>query len=139
MSSLALLPEVLTIGGVALDLVGAVVLSHTHNAESVVELREEIGAEGRAVGEEDAISTHAQLLAEKRVGFIILALGLFFYLVGLILKTSESVVAMAGLALGVLALGSVATVFWVKVGRRRTLAQFRKAAKNKDEGELPEQ
>ncbi|HVF01046.1 MAG TPA: hypothetical protein VNA27_06865 [Rubrobacteraceae bacterium] len=63
--------EALVISGVALDLVGATVLSHAHNAESALELREEIGGDERALGEKDAIATHAQLLSEKRVGFII--------------------------------------------------------------------
>ena len=53
--------EMLLVGGVALDLVGAGVLSHAHNAESIVQIREEIGEEGAAVGEDDALSTHAQL------------------------------------------------------------------------------
>jgi hypothetical protein len=35
--------EALVISGVALDLVGTTVLSHAHNAESALELREEIG------------------------------------------------------------------------------------------------
>jgi len=43
--------EALIISGVALDLVGATVLSHAHNAESALELREEIGADERALGE----------------------------------------------------------------------------------------
>jgi hypothetical protein len=67
--------EVLIIGGVAMDLVGAGVLSHAHNAESIAEIRAEIGAEKSAVGEDDAIATHAQLLAEKRIGFFILTFG----------------------------------------------------------------
>ena len=54
---MALLVEMLVVGGVALDLVGAAVLSHAHNAESIVELREEIGEEGSAVGESDAVAT----------------------------------------------------------------------------------
>ncbi len=49
--------------GVALDLVGAGVLSPAHSAESIVELREDITGEGAAVGEPDALSIHAQLLA----------------------------------------------------------------------------
>ncbi len=36
-----------------------------------------LGAEGAAVGEPDALSTHAQLLAEKRVGFLLLTSGWF--------------------------------------------------------------
>ena len=38
--------EVLIIGGVAMDLVGAGVLSHAHNAESIAEIRAEIGRKG---------------------------------------------------------------------------------------------
>ena len=60
---MSLLSEVLVISGVAMDLVGAAVLSHAHNAESMVDIREEIGAEKSALGEEDATATQAQLLA----------------------------------------------------------------------------
>ena len=84
--AVAMLPEILLVSGVALDLVGAGVLSHAHNAESIVELRENIGEEGSAVGEPDAISTHAQLLAEKRIGFLLLTLGLVLYLSGIVLE-----------------------------------------------------
>jgi hypothetical protein len=98
---------------VALDLVGATVLSHAHNAESTLELREEIGADERALGEKDDIATHARLLAEKRVGFLILAFGLALYLTGLVLGSSEGVVVMAGFALGTLALGLGATALWI--------------------------
>ena len=84
-----LVTEMLLVSGVALDLVGAGVLSHAHNAESIVELREDIGEEGAAVGEPDALSTHAQLLAEKRIGFLFLSLGLVLYLSGLVLKSPE--------------------------------------------------
>ena len=41
---MSLLSEVLVISGVAMDLVGATVLSHAHNAESMVDIRVEIGA-----------------------------------------------------------------------------------------------
>ena len=50
---MALVTEVMLVSGVALDLVGAGVLSHAHNAESIVELRRKIGEEGTAVGEPD--------------------------------------------------------------------------------------
>jgi hypothetical protein len=86
----ALVTEMLLVSGVALDLVGAGVLSHAHNAESIVELREDIGDEGAAVGEPDALSTHAQLLAEKRIGFLLLTLGLVLYLSGVVLKSPEA-------------------------------------------------
>jgi hypothetical protein len=85
-----LLTEVLVVSGVALDLVGAGVLSHAHNAESIAELREDIGAEGSAVGEPDALATHAQLLAEKRVGFLFLTVGLLLHLSGVVLKSPRS-------------------------------------------------
>ena len=65
----SLLTEVLTVGGVAMDLVGAGVLAHAHNAESIAEIRAETGAAKRSLGEDDAIATHAQLLAEKRIGW----------------------------------------------------------------------
>jgi hypothetical protein len=91
----------LLVSGVALDLVGAGVLSHAHNAESIAELREDIGEEGAAVGEPDALSTHAQLLAEKRIGFLFLTLGLVLYLSGVVLKSPEGLAMMGSIAVGV--------------------------------------
>ena len=131
--------EALVISGVALDLVGAAVLSHAHNAESALELREEAGGDERALGEKDAIATHAQLLSEKRVGFIILAFGLSLYLTGLVLKTTEGVGVMAIVAVSVLALGLAAAVVWVKVGSRRVRKQTHKAARSEDTKEIPDQ
>src|SRR5829696_5614668 len=95
----------LLVSGVALDLVGAGVLSHAHNAESIVALRKDIGEEGAAVGEPDALSTHAQLLAEKRIGFLLLTLGLVLYLSGLILKSAEGLAMMGLIAAGVVMAG----------------------------------
>jgi len=43
------------------------VLSHAHNAESIVAVREEIGEEGSAVGNRMRVDPR-QLLAEKRIG-----------------------------------------------------------------------
>jgi hypothetical protein len=122
--------EALIISGVSLDLVGATVLSHAHNAESALELREEIGGDERALGEKDAIATHARLLSEKRVGFLILAFGLALYLTGLVLRSSEGIVVMAGFAVGVLALG--ATALWIKVGTKRVRQQTHEAARSED-------
>lgn len=62
---MTLVTEMLLVSGVALDLVGAGVLSHAHNAESIAELREDIGEEGAAVGEPDALSTHASISARR--------------------------------------------------------------------------
>jgi hypothetical protein len=131
--------EALVISGVALDLVGATVLSHAHNAESALELREEIGGDERALGEKDAIATHAQLLSEKRIGFIILAFGLSLYLTGLVLKSPEGVALMAIVAVSVLVLGLAAAVVWIKVGSRRVRKQTHEAARNEDSEEIPDQ
>src|SRR5688500_9910954 len=113
--------EVLLASGVALDLVGAGVLSHAHNAESIVELREEAGEEGSAVGEPDALSTHAQLLAEKRIGFLLLTVGLSVYLCGIVMKSSEDVSLMAPLAVGVVVAAIVVSLVFTRVAGKRIL------------------
>jgi hypothetical protein len=93
----------------------------------------------RALGEKDAIATHAQLLSEKRVGFLILAFGLSLYLTGLVLKSTEGVGVMAIVAVSVLALGLAGAVVWVKVGSRRVRKQTHKAARDEDTEEIPDQ
>ncbi len=136
---MALVTEVLLVSGVALDLVGAGVLSHAHNAESIVELREDIGEEGSAVGEPDALSTHAQLLAEKRIGFLLLSLGLVLYLIGVVLKSPEGVAMMAPIAVGVVVAGIVVSVAFTRVVGNRIHAQARRASEHEDPNMLPEQ
>jgi hypothetical protein len=136
---LSLLTEVLIISGVALDLVGAAVLSHAHNAESIAEIRAEIGAEKSAVGENDAIATHAQLLAEKRFGFFTLTLGLTMYLAGLVLKSPEGTGPMAAVAAGVVAAGVISAVLWTKIVGGRVRDQADRAEKEGGGEELPEQ
>ena len=136
---MALVAEILLVSGVALDLVGAGVLSHAHNAESIVELREDIGEEGSAVGEPDAISTHAQLLAEKRIGFLFLTLGLVLYLSGLVLKSSEGLVMMGLIAGGVVLTGVVLSVLFTRVVGNRIREQARQAREDHDPDALPEQ
>ncbi|GAA3716830.1 hypothetical protein GCM10022204_40840 [Microlunatus aurantiacus] len=136
---MSLMVEVLIVGGVALDLVGAGVLSHAHNAESIVELREEIGQEGSAVGERDAVSTHAQLLAEKRIGFLLLTVGLVLYLTGLVLKSPEGVQTMAPIAAGVVVTGLIVTLVFTRVVGTRVRNQAREARDNQDPSALPEQ
>jgi hypothetical protein len=136
---MALLTEVLLVSGVALDLVGAGVLSHAHNAESIVELRENIGKEGSAVGEPDALSTHAQLLAEKRIGFLLLTVGLVLYLSGLVGKSSEGVATMAFVAVGVVVAGLVVSVVFTKVVGSRVRERAREAKEQHDPDALPEQ
>ena len=136
---MALITEVLLVSGVALDLVGAGVLSHAHNADSIVELREDIGEEGSAVGEPDALSTHAQLLAEKRIGFLLLTVGLVLYLSGLVLKSSEERLLIGSVAVGAVLAALVVSVVFIKVAGGRTREQAREAKKNADTGAMPEQ
>lgn len=136
---MSLATEVLLVSGVALDLVGAAVLSHAHNAESIVELREEIGDEGSAVGEPDAISTHAQLLAEKRIGFLLLTVGLLLYLAGLVVKSPEHVGMMGAIGAGVVVLGIVVSVTFTRIAGRRIHEQAREASRRQDPDALPEQ
>ena len=136
---MALLTEVLLVSGVALDLVGAGVLSHAHNAESIVELREEIGEEGSAVGEPDAVATHAQLLAEKRIGFLLLTVGLVLYLTATVLKSSEGPVTMGLVAGGVVLVGLTLSIGFTRVVGNRIRVQARQAEERQDPSALPEQ
>ena len=137
--AVTLITEVLLVSGVALDLVGAGVLSHAHNAESIVELREDIGEEGAAVGEPDALSTHAQLLAEKRIGFLLLTLGLVLYLSGVVLKSSEGLATMGVIAGAVVSAGVVISVVFTRVVGNRIREQARQAREQHDPDALPEQ
>ena len=131
--------EVLLASGVALDLVGSGVLAHAHNAESIVELREEVGEEGSALGEPDALSTHAQLLAEKRIGFLFLTIGLSVYLCGVVLKSPEELALMAPIAVGVVVAGVAASVIFTGVASNRIREQARRAERREDPKQLPEQ
>ena len=135
----ALVTDVLLVSGVALDLVGAGVLSHAHNAESIVELREDIGEEGAAVGEPDAISTHAQLLAEKRIGFLLLTVGLVLYLSGLVSKSSEDLSLIGTVAGGVVVAGVVTSVVFTRLFGARIREQAHRAEQHQDPDALPEQ
>ncbi len=136
---MALVTEVLLVSGVALDLVGAGVLSHAHNAESIVELREEIGEEGSAVGEPDALATHAQLLAEKRIGFLLLTLGLVLYLSGIVSKSSEETALMAGVGGAVVLVAILCSLVFTRVVGARIRDQARRARAQQDPEALPEQ
>ena len=136
---MALMTEILLVSGVALDLVGAGVLSHAHNAESIVELREDIGEEGSAVGEPDALSTHAQLLAEKRIGFLFLTVGLVLYLSGLVIKSSESPVVLGVIAGAVVVAGLAASGLFTRVVGNRIRDEARRAMEQQDPDVLPEQ
>ena len=136
---MALVTEVLLVSGVALDLVGAGVLSHAHNAASIVDLRQDAGGDGSAVGEPDALSTHAQLLAEKRIGFLLLTLGLCLYLTGLVLKSSEDLTTIASVAAAVLVLALATSLAFTRFFGARIRDQARKASAQHDPDVLPEQ
>ena len=129
----------LLVGGVALDLVGAGVLAHAHNAESIVELREDIGEEGAAVGEPDALSTHAQLMAEKRIGFLLLSVGLVLYLSGLVLKSPEGLAVMGTIAGGVVIAALAISVVFTRMVGTRIREQALRAEEHEDPDALPEQ
>jgi hypothetical protein len=113
--------------------------SHAHNAESIVELREDIGEEGAAVGEPDALSTRAQLLAEKRIGFLLLTLGLVLYLSGVVLKSPEGLAMMGAIAGCVVMAGLVLSVVFTRVVGNRIRDQARRAMEQQDPDALPEQ
>ena len=136
---MSLFTEVLLVSGVAMDLVGAGVLSHAHNAESIVELRDDIGEEGAAVGEPDALATHAQLLAEKRIGFLLLTLGLILYLSGNVLKSSEDVALMGAVAGGVAITALVTSLVFTRTFGTRIRERARQAVERPDTEALPEQ
>ena len=119
--------------------VGAGVLLHAHNAESIAELREDIGEEGAAVGEPDALSTHAQPPAEKRIGFLLLTVGLVLYLTGLVLKSPQGLVTIALIAGGVVVVGIVTTVVFTRLVGRRTRKQAHRGREQQDPDVLPEQ
>ena len=90
-------------------------------------------------GEPDALSTHAQLLAEKRIGFLLLALGLVLYLTGVVLKSPEGPVVMGLVAGGVVVTGLVVSVIFTRVVGHQIREQARRAREQQDPDALPEQ
>lgn len=136
---MSLATEILLVSGVALDLVGAGILAHAHNAESIVELRRDIGEEGAAVGESDELSTHAVLLAEKRIGFILLAVGLLLYLAALVVKSPEDAVLIGAVAVAVVVAGLATGVAFTRTVGARVRRRAERAWQRNDPGELPEQ
>lgn len=91
------------------------------------------------MGEPDALSTHAQLLAEKRIGFLLLTLGLVFYLSGVVLKSPEGLAMMGSIAGGVVMAGLVISVVFTRVVGNRIRDQARRAMEQQDPDALPEQ
>ena len=91
------------------------------------------------MGEPDALSTHAQLLAEKRIGFLLLSLGLVLYLSGLVLKSPEGLAMMGLIAGGVVMAGLIISVVFTRVVGNRIRDQARRAMVQQDPDALPEQ
>ncbi len=91
------------------------------------------------MGEDDAIATHAQLLAEKRIGFYLLAFGLTIHLTGLVLKSPVGPAPMAVLAVGVIVAGLIATFIWTRIVGKRVLRQASEAERKSGGEEFPEQ
>jgi hypothetical protein len=78
-------------------------------------------------------------LAEKRIGFFLLTLGLVLYLSGLVLKSSESLLLMGLTAGGVVLAGLIISIVFTRVIGQRIRAQTRKAMEQHDPDALPEQ
>ena len=89
--------------------------------------------------EPDALSTHAQLLAEKRVGFLLLTVGLVLYLSGLVWKSPEGLALMGTITGGVVIAGLVSSVVFTRVVGNRIREQARRAMEHQDPDALPEQ
>jgi hypothetical protein len=82
---------------------------------------------------------NAQLLAEKRVGFLLLTLGLVLYLSRVVLKSPEGVAVMGLIAGGVVMAGLVISLVFTRVVGNRIRSQARRAREQKDPDALPEQ
>ncbi len=78
-------------------------------------------------------------LAEKRIGFLLLTLGLVLYLSGLVLKSPEGLSTMVPIAAGVVIAGLVISVAFTKVVGNRIREQARRAKEQQDPDALPEQ
>jgi hypothetical protein len=79
------------------------------------------------------------LLAEKRVGFLLLTVGLVLYLSGIVSKSSEDLALMAGVAVAVVMAAIVCSLVFTRVVGRRIRDQARRASAEQDPDALPEQ
>jgi hypothetical protein len=91
------------------------------------------------VGESDTLSTHAQLLAEKRIGFLLLTGGLVLYLSGLVQKSPEGLALLGAIAVGMVITGLVTSVVFTRIAGSRLREQARRASEREDPDTLPEQ
>jgi hypothetical protein len=78
-------------------------------------------------------------LAEKRIGFLLLSLGLVLYLSGLVLKSPEGLAMMGLIAGTVVIAGLVVSIVFTRVVGNRILDQARRAMEQQDSDALPEQ
>ena len=80
-----------------------------------------------------------QLLAEKRIGFLLLTVGLVLYLSGVVSKSAEGAMLMGTIAGGVVIAGVVTSLVFTRVVGARVREQAREAAERGDPDALPEQ
>lgn len=78
-------------------------------------------------------------MAEKRIGFLLLTLGLVLYLSGVVLKSPEGLAMMGSIAGGVVMAGLVISVVFTRVVGNRICDQARRAMEQQDLDALPEQ
>jgi peptidoglycan/LPS O-acetylase OafA/YrhL len=78
-------------------------------------------------------------LAEKRIGFFLLTLGLVLYLSGLVLKSSEDLATMGLIAGGVVMVSLLLSLVFTRIVGNRIREQARQAREQKDPSALPEQ
>jgi hypothetical protein len=78
-------------------------------------------------------------LAKKRIGFLLLTLGLVLYLSGLVLKSPDGLSMMVPIAGGVVIAGLLISVVFTRVIGSRIREQARRAQEHKDPDALPEQ
>ena len=78
-------------------------------------------------------------MAEKRIGFFLLTLGLVLYLSGLVTKSPEGVALMGAIGAGVVLAGLVTSVVFTRAVGSRVHEQARRAQQLGDPGALPEQ
>jgi hypothetical protein len=87
----------------------------------------------------ESLSTHAQLLAEKRIAFLLLTLRLVLYVSGIVLKSPEGLATMGLIAGGVVMAGLVISVVFTRMVGNRIPDQARRAREQQDPDALPEQ
>ena len=78
-------------------------------------------------------------MAEKRIGFLLLSLGLVLYPSGIVLKSPEGLAIMGPIAVGVVIAGFAISVAFTRVVGNQIRDQTRRAMEQDDPDVLPEQ